>query len=283
MIKLDIRKIIREEWENVVLSEEEWEDVLISEEEYQPNDKLDLNNVNLYTEFQKLNQSLFGGNVPEVPMKWSRRKTALGHVKFQRSLNTGQVKNIELWMSTFFDITYRQFLNTLAHEMIHVLLETSPNPPYLPHGREFHREADRINAMGLGFNITETNGEDLAMSDATKQRIAGKKFIGIILDLDGKDFLAVTSRQVYERDFESLVNIFDGLVNRRHKYNRVEINVVESQNTELMKYKQQRSFARGISYSPLSEELMVELLNGNIFKTVTIERDKEKLVAEEIQ
>ena len=50
-----------------------------------------------------------------------------------------------------------------------------------------------------------------------------------------------------------------------------------------MRFKQQRNFVRSVSYSALSDELMDDLLNGNIIKTVTIERGKEKMVAEEVQ
>lgn len=270
---LKINKIIKEEWENIV----------ISEQEYNPDDKIDFNAIDLYSEYQKLNKLLFNGNVPEVPMKWSTRKTALGHVKFQRNRKLREVKNIQLWMSTFFDVNYRQFLNTLAHEMIHVLLVSSPNPPQSPHGYEFMKEANRINNMGLGFNITVRNGEDIAMSDIAKKSVSGKKFIGIIFDIDNKNFLAVTSPQVYERDFDSLIRIFDGAVNNRFKYKRVEINVIESQDPTLVRYSQQRNFSRSISYTPLTDEELNNLLDNDIIKTVIIERGKEKIISEEIQ
>ena len=273
MNKLDINQIIKEEWENII----------ISENEYGIDDKIEFDKINLYTEFQKLNQSLFGGDVPEVPMKWGRRKTALGHVKFQLDRRTREIQNMSLWISTFFDVNYRQFLNTLAHEMIHVLIESTPHAPQDAHGYNFQMQAERINGMGLGFNITKTNGEDIGMSDIAKKRLAGKKFIAIIIDLDGSYNLAVTSRPVYERDFDSLLNVFNGAVKTRRKYRKVEINVIESQNVELMQYSQQRSFNRSISHSPISDEFVEELLNDNIIKSVVIEQGKENIISEELQ
>jgi len=273
MAGLDIIKLIKEEWE----------DILISENQYSADDKIDFNKINLYTEFQKLNQSLFSGDVPEVPMKWGTRKTALGNVRFKRDRRTKEVRNMVLWISTFFDVNYRQFLNVLAHEMIHVLLESTPHQPRNPHGYEFMEQAQRINGMGLGFNITKTNGEDIGISDHAKQRLSGKKFVVIILNFDGYDSIAVTSRQVYERDFESLVGIFERIVNNTNKYKRVEINIIESQNPELLKYPQQRNFSRSISHMPITEEFLEELLNDNIVGTVVIEKGKENVVSEEIQ
>jgi len=271
----------RDEVQKII--KEEWEEFIISEVEYQDDDKIDFSKIDLYNEYHKLNEPLFGSSVPEVPMKWSKRKTALGHVKFWRNRSTGEVIKQELWISTFFDVTYRQFLNVLAHEMIHVFLNSSEYPPREAHGRRFMEQAQRINSMGLGFNITKSNGEDIAMSSVALQRAVGKNFIALLFDFDGKQYIAVTSRQVYERDFESLVTLFERVINQRGKFNRVEINVVESQNPQLMKYRQQRNFTGNVGYAPLTDELMEELLDDNIIKTVTLERGQERMVAETIR
>ena len=272
---MEIKDIIQEEIETFFISEEQVDDEII-----------DFDNINLLQEFNVLNRELFGGDVPNVPLKWSRRKSALGHVRMKVNRTTRELLSMELWMSTFFAVTYQQFLNTMAHEMIHVLLNTQSVERtgieelyYDPHGREFMKEADRINSMGLGFNITKSNGEDLAVSDKTKANI--KPLIAMIYDFDGQYNVGVTTPNVYQRDFDRLVEILQHAINRG-KYNRIELNVIETQNPQLLKYTQQRSFQRSVGHASISDELLGELLDDNIIKTVTLERDREPMVAEEV-
>lgn len=265
---MKINDIIQEEIETFFISEDQSDDEII-----------DFDNINLQQEFNKLNNQLFDNEVPDVPLKWSKRKTALGHVKIQVNRVTRVILNMELWMSTFFAVTYRQFLNVMAHEMIHVYLNTENIAnAYNPHGREFMREADRINGMGLGFNITKTNGEDLAISDKTKLNV--KPLIAIIYDFDGQYNVGVTTPNVYQRDFDRLVKILQSAVNRG-KYNRIELNVIETKNPQLLKYTIQRSFQRSVGHAPISDKLLEELLDDNIIKTVTLEKNKDQMIAEE--
>lgn len=267
----------------IEIIQEEIEEIIISEE-YQDDEIIDFDKISLQQEFNKVNAELFDNKVPVVPLKWSRRKTALGHVKNQVIKQTMTLLSMELWMSTFFSVTYKQFRDVMAHEMIHVLInDRDTRNVYDPHGWQFMREAERINGMGLGFNITKTNGEDLALSNKTLQRTAGKTRTAIIFDMDGKFNIAVTTRQVYERDFETLIRILENAVNKGRRFNRIELNVVESDNPELMKYKQQRNFVGNVGFAPISDELLEDLLNGDIIKTVTLEKGQERMIAEYIQ
>jgi len=182
---------------------------------------------------------------------------------------------MELWISTFFAVPYRTFLNTLAHEMIHVLITTEyPREAIIdPHGYEFMKEAQRINNMGLGFNITKTNGENLQISNQTKERFSGKELIVILIDIDGKYSVSVTSPQVYERENNKILGIFKYAIKSRG-VNRVELNIITSNNPELLKYRQQRSYASRLTHAPISDELLEDLLdNGNIIRTITITKE----------
>ena len=266
--------IIKEEIENIIISE------------YEEDEIIDFDKINLQQEFDKLNAQLFNGEVPRVPMKWSKRKTALGHVKskVQRDRLTGrrELLNMELWMSIFFAVTYRQFLNTLAHEMIHVKLNSEDiRYAFDPHGWRFMEEARKINDMGLGFNITQRNGEDLPISDKMMSKLEGKQRIAIVLNLDGNYSITTTSPSVYQNEFEDLINTLQYVIDRG-KFNKVEVNAIESANPKLAALRQSRTFRRGFSHSPLSDDLLEELLEDNIIKTVTLEKGKERMVAEEL-
>jgi hypothetical protein len=256
-------KIIKEEFEEIIISEEPAKDEI-----------LDFNEINLYDEYNKLNKLLFNGSLPEVPMKWSNRKRALGHVKFKHFKNTGKISNMELWISKFFSVTYQQFLNTLAHEMIHIYQLSKPNPLSQmdgKHGSDFMKEAQRINNMGLGFNITKTNGEDLALSQETKEKIQGKKLIVLLYNFDGDRVIAVTTPKIYERDNRILFDFIERLVNSG-RYNKIEVDVILSNNPILHKsYRQQRSIT-SIRAQGAKKELLDDLERDNTIRKLVFTR-----------
>jgi hypothetical protein len=233
-------------------------------------------NIDLQHEYDKLNQQLFDGALPRVPLKWDNSKRRLGVVTSARNKFTGEMKISSLGMSAFYKTNYRQFKNTLAHEMIHVkqiVTELGGS-----HGRSFYREADRINAMGLGYDITQKNTEEIEMSDETKANV--KTLIAIIYDVDGEYFLSVTTPSVYNSDFDFLLSYYERALNRGIVRN-VELTVVESRNPELIGKRILRTFRRGFSYSRLSDNLLEKLLNDNIIKSVKLKKGVPAEISEE--
>ena len=257
-----------------------WLKLIISEEyqalrnvEYRDEDTINPTYINLREEYDKLNTQLFNNELPRIQMKWSNRKTNLGHVvaEINRNTNEGKIKNLAI--SSFHAITYKIFRNTLAHEMIHVkLILNGENDLRNPHGWAFLNEASRINKMGLGYNITRSSEAQLNMSDMAKQKAGNKTFICLLIERDGRKYLNVTTEKVYDAEGQNVFNLFQNLVNRG-KYNNVNINVVKSNNPELMKYKITRTFRRGLSYTPINPEFFDKLLQGEVIKSERIERN----------
>jgi len=242
----------------------------LREVEYQDDDIIDPTRINLRDEYRKLNTLLFNDKVPEVQMKWSNRKGNLGHVKAQINRLTNEAKIAYLAISSFHAMPYKIFRNTLAHEMIHVkLLSNGQDDPHNHHGYAFHSEGRRINDMGLGFNITTRSEDQLGVSDTAMQKAAGKSFICMILEIDGRKMLNVTTRRVYEAEGQNVFDLFQKLVNRG-KYREVNIIVVESSDPELIKYRVSRTFRRGLSYAPVSDELLDRLLQGDAIRSERI-------------
>ena len=114
-------------------------------------DVIDFNNINLTSEFNKLNDLLFRGEITPIPIRWGMDKNLIGTVYYAKD-ESGKEIIRGLRMSRFYDLTYVQFKNTLAHEMIHVYL--SQQGIEHEHDEPFLKEMNRINGMGLGFNIT---------------------------------------------------------------------------------------------------------------------------------
>lgn len=93
--------------------------------------------IDLKTIYDELNEKYFYNELPnssEVKLEWSNRLTAsAGNCYKER-------KHIKL--STHYHIKYpEEVRNTLAHEMIHLKIRG--------HGKEFKKELERLNNMGL--------------------------------------------------------------------------------------------------------------------------------------
>jgi hypothetical protein len=232
-------------------------------------------NIDLQFEYNKLNQQLFDGTLPIVPLKWDNSKRRLGVVTAARNRFTGEMKVVNLGMSVFYKTNYRQFKNTLAHEMIHVKqIVTGQNGS---HGWSFDKEAYRINGMGLGYDITHKNNEEIQVSDEIKAN--AKTLIAIVYDVDGEYFLSVTTPNVYNNDFDFLLTYYERALNRGLVRN-VEITAIESKNPELIGKRILRSFRRGFSYSRLSDNLLEQLLNDKIIKSVKLKKGVPAQISE---
>lgn len=114
------------------------------------------NKFNLQQKFNEYNKLFFDGKIKiPVSLSWSssmRRK--LGVVKYNRGPNG--LQNVQIILSSFFDMDEQMFKDTLVHEMIHCFL--LQKGIYVAHGEEFLRKADEINKK-FGTNIDVVNEE----------------------------------------------------------------------------------------------------------------------------
>lgn len=227
------------------------------------------NNIDLQHEYDKINQLVFDGKLPRVPLVWDSSKRRLGVVKSMRNRFTGEMKVRSLGMSTYYKIPYRKFKDVMAHEMIHVWQVVTGRGG--SHAWDFHSEARRINGLGLGFNITQKNNEEFGVSDQAATN--AKDLIAIIQEVNGEYFLSVTTPSVYETDFDSVVNFYKRGIDQG-KYRSVVITVIQSRNPNLLGKRIMRSMIRSFSYSPLSDNLLEQLLNDKIIKTVNFKRNE---------
>lgn len=252
----------------------------LNEIEYNDNDKIDLNKINLYSEYNKYNSMLFDNGAPEIPLVWSNRKGALGHVKFERNRKTGEIKIIHLAMTTFYDLTYSKFKSTFVHEMIHAyllgkgIMDGWGRFSEDPHGRYFHQLAEKFNSMGLGFNISKETTEKLELSAKTIQN--AKDVIAVFINVDGRPNLAITSEKVYndKNEIDALSRLFQNIINHG-KYRKVDITYVGSNNPELINVAPTvRKFSGGgIRYAPITQEFQDNIMNsGNVLKTINLSR-----------
>lgn len=242
--------------------------------EYADDEIIDLSKINLQQEYDKLNQQLYNNELPKIPLVLAKIRP-FGKVTAMRNRFSREIKIERLSISTFYKLPYKEFLNTLAHEMIHVK-QLAVYHETGGHGYSFEREARRINNMGLGYNITATHGGLMDVSDEANE----KELIAMIIHTRGEYGVTVTTPDVYYKDSSHLFDLMQQFVNQG-RLGDLEITVVKSNNPQLQRYRIARTFARGFSSSPLADNVLEQLLNDEIINQITIKRGVPKVVSEE--
>lgn len=220
---------------------------LIREAREHTNDEIvDFNEISLQHEFDKLNELLFSNELYPIEMEWNKRKAAHGVVKAQKDRRTGQITIKSLGISKFLAITYKHFKDVLAHEMIHVYwLQKHVNAG---HDYRFLQQMERINNMGLGFNVTVTaDSSQFELSNDVKAK--QKELVVFINQVDNeKDKrVSVFGYKLFKDDGETVSRIYNNLT-KTGKYNLITGEFYLSTNPELQRHRIQRSFGSSISY-----------------------------------
>ena len=116
---------------------------------------------NIEKEFNLLNSLLFNNEVPFPEISFDSHKTRVAWVtcKGTYTKTWSDIHDIVLHFNKNLSLTPEQFKNTLAHEMIHLLLyQRKIFRDYGgDHGVIFTREMDRINNMNIGIKISAKN------------------------------------------------------------------------------------------------------------------------------
>ena len=129
-------------------------------------------------DFHDLNKMLFSNElVLDFEIKITNSKKFLGSVHSTNYLFQNYSKVNSLTMSSYYELTRKQYLDVLAHEMIHVkqtqhsLLKGKGG-----HGNSFKKEMKRIND-NFNFNITIFADKKVQASEETKNKRKGKNLV----------------------------------------------------------------------------------------------------------
>jgi hypothetical protein len=244
-VEKSIRKLVRE----MIMSEvyEHTDDEMVT-----------FANIDLRHEFDKLNNMLFNGELTSIPLSWSKTRAKYGHVNYRYNRATRMPLGINgLFITKFFKITYKKFKDILAHEMIHVkniqdsMRTNTPRYKGDAHGADFFRELNRINSMGLGFNVTDKEYEAHEVSDEVK----GKEMYLGVLRMEGVKsgtFIIAMTPAAYNQRYR-IVHIFDQAI-RSGKYKSVEIEYFKVDSPYFLKFRLQRNFNTNVGYAPAKQE-----------------------------
>jgi hypothetical protein len=221
--------------------------------EYGADEIIDYDDIDLGLEYRKLNDLLFGGELDVPKLRWGRRKTAHGHVSATKYGLTGKIRINELVMSMFNSVTYKQFRDTLAHEMIHVywLMRGVDDG----HGPRFISKMNEINAKG--FNVSIKAEGDFEVSS----KIRGRRMVFVILDIRGERRIIVMSEGVYEKHGMALMKSLQYFINLGF-IKPGSYNFYVSSDPQLLKFGENRNFKSSVSHTSIGVDLENRLIGG---------------------
>lgn len=208
---------------------------LIEGHEHRKDEIVDFNKIDLQYEYEKLNKILFNNDLPSIIIEWSMAKNMHGHVRIRRNNYTGDITIVGMKLSKFYSVPYQIFLNTLAHEMIHIYqAKNRIREENGGHGRIFYKEMNRINNMGLGFNISvKLDSSTLA---TVSEHVNVKERIVLIHNLyTHKPSVSIMTINAYQNDMDNLIKLFSYLT-RVKKYNVINGDFYLVKMPELMRY-----------------------------------------------
>ena len=213
---------------------------------------VDQHNINLQHEYDNLNHILFNNELKKILLKWSSLKNVgakVVSIGIKNKPETWEIQRMEV--STFMEVTYENFINILAHEMVHVYLIQNHKAEFGGgHGLFFQQEKDKINKMGHGIHVTNTE-------DITTGRISSNikgKTVGVVL------FPEKHNIQIYdEKSMPDIIKTYNDFPESWKERNKVIF--ILSDNKELMKYPIKRGYKYGQKFFtyPIEKSLFDEL------------------------
>jgi|GEM_PF-3051395 len=183
---------------------------------------------NLKQIYDKWNRKLFGGELPSLPLKWTRSRTMGGYVKQSYNRMTGEVTSKVLAISDYLTMDEQRFDEIMIHEMIHVWQghENIWERQRGGHGPRFVEKAREL-SQKVGFKITLT--EDISDLDAS-DAVSTKDFIVVFLERGStKGWMLFTYRN-WQRKGYQFKEEMQSLAKRGYSFE-----VIQSNDRQLLK------------------------------------------------
>lgn len=226
-------------------------------------DSLDFKSVDMKKDFDMLNDKMFGGEIKRVPVRWMSTKYKLGVMAFNEN---GEIEYVAI--SNFYKITRQQFLDILAHEMIHIWMEQKGMREKDPHGQKFMTKMEELNKRFPEFSIRKSE-------NVSDYNIAGsgvmKEYGVVLFDEDGRYSLVVVNSKVMDDD--AAINEFIEGIRKYglHKFRKLKISMYKSSNPDLPKFKIKKSLSlRSLELFVLTPELAKEIQQDELVKEAVL-------------
>lgn len=202
-------------------------------------EKFNPNTTDIQADYDMLNGKLFDGKLQKVPLRWMRTKYKLGVMAYNEK---GEIEYVGI--SNLYDLTRQQYLNVLAHEMIHVYMEQQGILEKDPHGRKFMSILDDLNAKNPDFQIAKSeNAADFKVSDTGPAKTYGV----VIIDEDGQQSLVAVQPSVLT-DENMLDEFIKGIKGQSQygvfmKAKSLTVSIYKSNHPDIPKFKIKKSLS----------------------------------------
>jgi len=225
-------------------------------------DYIDYGRVNLRRKYTHFNQRLFNGELPIIPIKFSKAKKFSG--KTVAKLRRGVVQDISMKISNIFRMTEDEFDGVFVHEMIHVYFLSKNN--YLEqHGLMFRSKVGELEKkvpfeIPLKHNVTDSAFNDVA--------VKAKKVGAMIIDKGNEFSISFFSLTTLMGNLDKIES--DIKFQKERGYFKSAVRLVECNTLLVYKYPVKRKYSNlySLKFYKIEKEEVSELLkNGRVIRT----------------
>ena len=218
------------------------------------------NKIDLQKEYDRLNKELFNGELYKIPLIWEHIKKHGGRVLYKQDKYNGRIINsdISLAMSDYYDYDYDMFINTMAHELIHVYLTQNNTKEHGgSHGYEFQQKMKEINSKG--YNITvKLDITDVPVTKTNK--LANPVCVILLENNKGDKSIAVYDYKLYNEEFkDKILKVIDRIAKTYSRHYKVWF--IYTYNGEVKRYSIRRTF-KMFQASQASENIWKQLMDS---------------------
>ncbi len=159
--------------------------------------------LNIINEYRRLNKEIFRDQLPEnIILKWNNSKTCLGKTKIQM---TGEGDySFTIYISRFFICTDKEYIETLIHEMIHVLMAAKGEfkMDKRVHGPQFCCYMNSINRQFPQYNIKVKEDKKLEIDQS---KVALQHGFFLVLD-DNRKYFNLYNKRIDEKMIKTIIS-----------------------------------------------------------------------------
>lgn len=196
-------------------------------------DFVDYKKLDLRADFDMLNKLMFDGKLRPVRLRIMTTKNVVGLMSYD-----GQsVKDIGI--SNYYKMERQEYLNVLAHEMIHLWLEQNGVREKDGHGPKFMAKLKELNERFPEFSIKKT--ENAGDYDVSGERSG--EYGALVFDEDGVFSIVVVQPSIVD-DSAGLDKFFDDFKKYAlHRFRKLTVGVYRSDYPDLQKWKVKRKLS----------------------------------------
>lgn len=140
--------------------------------------------------YKEYNRQLFGGELPNIPVRYSRSRKKMGYTHYVLDEHSRPVlSTLCIYMSVYYDLSEEEYIDTLVHEMIHCYIITKGIQDTGVHGKVFQRIMRDINAKGVRVSL-----KFIPSAENVSAALIRARYVFVVKWHDGKTGITVAPK-----------------------------------------------------------------------------------------